>query len=76
MPFSKSHRRYWFALRKEERLVLRLMAHDVSVSTAEPFCTTSSVPQAIRVALGSVSIETLREALSRVKAAIELERFR
>ncbi|WP_414500308.1 PLP-dependent aminotransferase family protein [Zymobacter sp. IVIA_12111.31 C1] len=69
----------WLPLSDEtraDRVVKGLMAHDVSVSTAEPFCTTSSVPQAIRVALGSVSIETLREALSRVKAAIELERFR
>jgi len=49
---------------------------NISVSTAEPFSASQSVTQAIRIALGSVSIDELRIALGKVREAIEFERAR
>jgi hypothetical protein len=46
------------------------MREHVSVSTAEPFCTSVHIPHAIRLALGSVSMDTLREALITVKRVV------
>ncbi|MEB6377866.1 PLP-dependent aminotransferase family protein [Leclercia adecarboxylata] len=69
----------WLPLADEaraDRVVKTLMDANISVSTAEPFSTSGTVPQAIRVALGSVPVETLRHALQKVKAAIELEQSR
>ncbi|QCZ29614.1 PLP-dependent aminotransferase family protein [Leclercia adecarboxylata] len=69
----------WLPLADEaraDRVVKALMDNNISVSTAEPFSTSGTVPQAIRVALGSVSVETLRHALQQVRAAIELEQSR
>ncbi len=69
----------WLPLADEaraDRVVKALMDNNISVSTAEPFSTSGTVPQAIRVALGSVPVETLRHALQQVKAAIELEQSR
>ena len=42
----------------------------ISVSTAEPFATTAQVPHALRLALGSVELDTLRDALEKVKRVI------
>jgi DNA-binding transcriptional MocR family regulator len=42
----------------------------ISVSTAEPFSTSEHVPHAIRVALGSVELTTLRESLETIKRVI------
>jgi len=61
---------------RADRVVKALMDNHISVSTAEPFSTSGTVPQAIRIALGSVTMETLRQALSQVRAAIELEQSR
>lgn len=69
----------WLPLAEEaraDRVVRALMDHNISVSTAEPFSTSGTVPQAIRVALGSVPVERLRHALLQVRAAIELEQSR
>ncbi|URN97419.1 PLP-dependent aminotransferase family protein [Leclercia adecarboxylata] len=69
----------WLPLADEaraDRVVKALMDHNISVSTAEPFSTSGTVPQAIRVALGSVPVETLQHALLQVRAAIELEQSR
>ncbi|MDJ1655708.1 PLP-dependent aminotransferase family protein, partial [Raoultella sp. Ech2A] len=52
------------------------MDDNISVSTAAPFCTAQTVPQAIRLALGSVSTESLRPALVKVREAVEAERYR
>lgn len=52
------------------------MDNHISVSTAEPFSTSGTVPQAIRIALGSVTIENLGHALLQVRAAVELEQSR
>ncbi|KAB0638667.1 GntR family transcriptional regulator [Burkholderia stagnalis] len=41
----------------------------VRVTTAEPFATTASTPQALRIALGSISMDALEAALGRVRRA-------
>ncbi len=69
----------WLPLADEsraDRVAKILMDQHISVSTAEPFCVTPNVPQAIRVALGSVSMEQLSVALAAVRAAIEYEQSR
>nr|WP_321460934.1 PLP-dependent aminotransferase family protein [uncultured Vibrio sp.] len=66
----------WIPLPEEaraDRIVKELMDINISVSTAEPFSASHSAPQAIRIALGSVSIDELRIALSNVREAIEIE---
>lgn len=69
----------WLPLAEEaraDRVVKDLMDNHISVSTAEPFCTAQTIPQAIRIALGSVSIDHLRTALVKVREAIALEQSR
>ncbi|MEL5515594.1 PLP-dependent aminotransferase family protein [Serratia bockelmannii] len=64
----------WLPLPEEvraDRVVKTLMERNISVSTAEPFCITQNAPQAIRIALGSVSYENLRKALQMVRNVIE-----
>jgi DNA-binding transcriptional MocR family regulator len=48
-----------------------LLRERISVSTAEPFATSAHVPHAIRLALGSVSMENLRDALVKVRRAVD-----
>ena len=55
----------WLSLPEEVRadqIATALMRDRVSVSTAEPFATSAQVPHAIRLALGSVELSTLRSA--------------
>ena len=59
-----------------DRLAKTLMERHISVSTAEPFCVTANVPQAIRIALGSVPFDSLRAALVQVREAVEFEQYR
>lgn len=64
----------WIALQEEmraERVVSELLKKRISVSTAEPFCTSPFVPHAIRLALGSVSMANLETGLKTVRATIE-----
>nr|AIA13928.1 Aminotransferase class I and II [uncultured bacterium] len=63
----------WLPLAEEVRadqVAMALMRNRISVSTAEPFATSAQVPHAIRLALGSVELDTLREALETVKSVI------
>lgn len=63
----------WLPLAEElraDQVAMALMRDHVSVSTAEPFATSVHVPHAIRLALGSVEMDTLREALEKVKRVI------
>lgn len=69
----------WIPLPDEaraDRIARALMDDNISVSTAEPFCTSLVVPQALRVALGSIAIEDLHAALVKVREAVEFERCR
>jgi DNA-binding transcriptional MocR family regulator len=64
----------WLPLSEEvraDRVVRALLDHRISVSTAEPFSTASHVPNAIRIALGSVDLGTLRAALTTVRSVLE-----
>jgi DNA-binding transcriptional MocR family regulator len=64
----------WLPLPEEvraDRVAMALMRERISVSTAEPFATSAPVPHAIRLALGSVELGTLRGALAKVKRVID-----
>lgn len=64
----------WLPLAEEvraDRVAVALMREQVSVSTAQPFATSAHVPHAIRLALGSVAPDALRQALTKVRRAIE-----
>lgn len=65
----------WLALPeglRADSVAAALQREGVLLSTAEPFAATSHVPQALRVALGSVPLATLEGALGRVRAAASL----
>lgn len=67
----------WLPLPSEvraERILHHLLKQQISVSTAEPFSTSPNVPHAIRLALGSVSLDNLRLALTAVKETIDYEK--
>ncbi|HGS7532562.1 TPA: PLP-dependent aminotransferase family protein [Klebsiella pneumoniae] len=69
----------WLPLGEEsraDRLTNALMERRISVSTAEPFCVSATIPQALRIALGSVPFDSLRPALLSVRDAVEYEQYR
>src|SRR6202020_969306 len=51
---------------RADRIAASLARQHVSVSTAEPYATCTPVPQAIRLALGSADLGSLRQALGEV----------
>lgn len=55
---------------RAENVVSQLERQSVRVTSAEPFATTAHVPQALRVALGSISLEALEQALHKVRDAV------
>ena len=63
----------WLPLAEDARadqVAMALMREQVSVSPAEPFAISAHVPHAIRLALGSVDMGSLRVALSKVKNVV------
>ena len=63
----------WLPLPEEVRadqVAMALLRENVSVSTAEPFVCAGPVPHAIRLALGSVDLVDLPEALAKVRQVI------
>lgn len=52
---------------RADRLTATLARRHISVSTAEPFTTTHHTPQALRLALGSTDLATLRSTLRTVR---------
>ncbi|MER5762547.1 PLP-dependent aminotransferase family protein [Streptomyces sp. NPDC002082] len=52
---------------RADRLTATLARQRISVSTAEPFTTSLRTPQAIRLALGSTDLESLRSTLRTVR---------
>jgi DNA-binding transcriptional MocR family regulator len=63
----------WLPLAEDVRadqIAVELMHEQVAVSTAEPFATSVHVPHAIRLALGSVDMDSLRQALIKVKRVV------
>jgi DNA-binding transcriptional MocR family regulator len=68
----------WLRLSEElraDRIAKDLMARRILVSTAEPFTATQHFPHAIRLALGSVDLITLRQALTKVREVIEEQTY-
>jgi len=64
----------WLPLSEDARadqIAVALMQEQISVSTAEPFAVSVHVPHALRLALGSVDLDTLRHALVKVKWVVE-----
>lgn len=63
----------WLPMPEEvraDRIAAALMEERISVWTAEPFCTAAQVPHALRLALGSVDVATLGDALGRVAEVV------
>ena len=63
----------WLPLAEEvraDKVAMALVSDRISVSTAEPFATTAQVPHALRLALGSVELGALRDALEKVRRVI------
>lgn len=58
---------------RADRIATALEHAGISVSTAEPFSTTTDTPQALRLALGSTSLDTLPGALTTVRRLIEAD---
>jgi DNA-binding transcriptional MocR family regulator len=58
---------------RADQVVAALAREQVSVSSAEPFAVTANVPHGIRLALGSVDLQTLKRALGTVKRVIQLQ---
>ncbi|WP_199253699.1 aminotransferase-like domain-containing protein [Mycolicibacterium mengxianglii] len=56
---------------RAERVAARLMRERISVSTAEPYAMSPHVPQAIRLALGSTDLDSLRASLATVRRVID-----
>ncbi|TCM50628.1 PLP-dependent aminotransferase family protein [Kribbella sp. VKM Ac-2568] len=68
----------WLPLARDarpDRIAAALAGRRVAVSTAEPFAATPTVPQALRLALGSVGISDLRHALHAVRQETDRDPF-
>lgn len=55
---------------RADQMVVALMQEMISVTTAEPFSVSAHVPHAIRLALGSVDMAVLRQALTTVRTIV------
>lgn len=63
----------WLPLGEDARadqVAMVLQREGISVSTAEPFAVSATVPHALRLALGSVDMAALREALVKVREVV------
>ncbi|WP_286237527.1 PLP-dependent aminotransferase family protein [Neptuniibacter halophilus] len=68
----------WLTLPEEVRadqVAAELQQTGISVSTAEPYAVSPHVPHALRLALGSVDLATLRVALETVRRVIEQQAY-
>ncbi|MEV4146444.1 PLP-dependent aminotransferase family protein [Amycolatopsis sp. NPDC049691] len=61
---------------RADRIAAALARRRVAVATAEPFATTPTVPHALRLALGSVGLAELRDALEAVRQEAGDDAFR
>lgn len=57
---------------RADAVVAALEGQGVRVTSAEPFACTAHVPHALRVALGSIDLATLRIALGKIREAIRI----
>ena len=58
---------------RADKIVASLHQLQISVATAEPYATTANIPHAIRIALASIDINLLRDALRKIKEIIEYQ---
>lgn len=68
----------WLPLPEEaraDRIAAALAREHISVATAEPFAISAPAPQAIRLALGSAELPSLRAALSTVRQIVETDAY-
>jgi DNA-binding transcriptional MocR family regulator len=68
----------WLPLAHEVRadsIAMALTRERISVSTAAPFSTSAHVPHAVRLALGSVDLGRLRQALETVARVVADQTF-
>jgi DNA-binding transcriptional MocR family regulator len=75
LPYIRHPSSYfiWLPLSEDARadqIAVALLREQVAVSTAEPFATSVHVPHAIRLALGSVDMDSLAAALVKVKRVV------
>jgi len=61
---------------RADRIVASLAREHISVSTAEPFATSAPAPQALRLALGSTDLHSLRATLSTVRQVVDGDAYR
>lgn len=69
----------WLPLAQDsrpDRIAAALASRRVAVSTAEPFAATPTVPQALRLALGSVGLTELRDALETIRHEVDRDAYR
>ncbi|MGZ0785134.1 aminotransferase-like domain-containing protein [Pseudomonas saponiphila] len=57
---------------RADAVVTALEHQGITVTSAEPFATTAHVPQALRLALGSIGLPLLQQALEKVRNEITL----
>jgi DNA-binding transcriptional MocR family regulator len=60
---------------RADRIAASLARQRISVSTAEPFATSAHLPQAIRLALGSAELGSLRTALAAVRKVVDADPY-
>jgi DNA-binding transcriptional MocR family regulator len=68
----------WLPLPEEaraDRIAAALAREHISVATAEPFAISAPAPQAIRLALGSAELPSLRPTLSTVRRVVETDAY-
>ena len=56
---------------RADQVAMSLQREGICVSTAEPFAVSAHVPHALRLALGSVSMTALRQALMTVRKVVQ-----
>jgi aspartate/methionine/tyrosine aminotransferase len=66
---------YVSGLSKSVATGLRVGFVSGSVSTAEPFATSEPVPQALRLALGSIELRSLAQTLRKVREVVDADPF-
>jgi DNA-binding transcriptional MocR family regulator len=78
LPYVSHPQSYftWLPLPEDaraDRIAATLARQQISVSTAEPFATTTHTPQALRLALGSADLSGLRATLGTVALEVALD---
>jgi DNA-binding transcriptional MocR family regulator len=64
----------WLPLAQDaraDRIAAFLARKRISVATAEPYATSATAPQALRLALGSADLDSLRQALTKVREVVD-----